>query len=128
MPIISVLSKKTSGKAIHVLVGLLLRVLSAQFNLRPSLKNELKSDSGWINFSVGIRTEDDLLKVVVIFQNGKVRVSSKKGQKPDVWMIFKSPGSVLKLLGATPTQQIHMILQSELRTEGNLSYLNLFTY
>ncbi|MBI5062975.1 MAG: pyruvate formate lyase family protein, partial [Desulfatitalea sp.] len=112
----------------QLLVKSLLRTLALNFNLRPGLNRYLKSDQGWIDFTVGLRTESRSVEAAVRFQEGKVRVLPAMPPQCDVQMIFRSDRMVRKLLGATPTEQIFMLMKSELRSLGNVTYLNLFSF
>ena len=112
----------------NFLVKTLLRMLAVNLNLRPSLNSYLKSDQGWVNFSVGIRTESRSVETAIRFLNGRALVSGAIPQNPDITLIFKNDQSVRRLLSATPTEQIFMIMRSELRTEGNGSYMGLFFF
>jgi formate C-acetyltransferase len=121
---------KSKGHAIltQMLVKTLLRTLALNFNLRPSLNRYLKSDQGWINFTVGIRTQSHSVEAAVCFHNGKARVLSALLSNCDVEMILRSDRMVRKLLGATPTEQIFMLMRSDLQSRGNVTYLNLFSF
>lgn len=44
-----------------VLTVVLLRFMAFQFNVKPSIGRYLKSSDGWINFSVGFKTETGTL-------------------------------------------------------------------
>jgi formate C-acetyltransferase len=112
----------------QLLVKSLLRILALHFNLRPGLNRYLRSDQGWINFTVGLRTESRSVEAAVRFENGKVRVLAAMPPQCDVQMIFRSDRMVRKLLGATPTEQIFMLMKSDLRSLGNVTYLNLFSF
>lgn len=112
----------------NILLNTLLRVFAASFNLRPGLKKYLKSDQGWINFTLGIKTESGSVETAVIFNNGKVTVSKTMPEHVDTMLTFYSDEAVIKLLSATPTEQIFMILKGQLSPKGNQSYLNLFFF
>ena len=114
--------------ATHLLVTTMLRVLAASFNLRPSLNKYLKSDQGWINFFIGIRTESGSINTMVRFKDGHVSLAGPISDNCDVTLIFTNDKAVRKLLGATPTEQIFMLMKSELRTQGNTAYMNLFFF
>ena len=118
-------TKKTST---NVMVYLLLRLMAASYNLRGALNAYLKSDQGWINFSMGIRTESDSVTAGIIFCDGNVTVCGAVPEDADIVLHFSTDKAVKKLLSATPTEQIFMMLRSELRYEGNASYLNLFFF
>jgi len=111
-----------------LLVRTLMHILAFSFNRRPGLKRYLKSDQGWINFTVGIRTRSRSVETAVRFQDGKVRVLPAIPEKCDVEMVFRSDKIVRKLIGATPTEQIFMLMQSDLQSRGNVTYLNLFSF
>ncbi|MCK7468324.1 MAG: hypothetical protein MZU91_09535 [Desulfosudis oleivorans] len=49
-------------------------------------------------------------------------------EKTDVTIVFRSDEVVKKLLAATPSDQIFMLLKSEMRVEGSMMYLNLFFF
>ncbi len=112
----------------NILLNTLLRIFAANFNLRPGLKKYLKSDQGWIDFSMGFKTVSGSVAVAVIFKNGKVSVSKTFPEKIDTMLTFYSENEVIKLLGATPTEQLFMVLKGRLSTKGNQSYLNLFFF
>ena len=118
-------TKKTST---HVMIQMLLRLMAASYNLWGSLNSYLRSDTGWINFTLGIRTENDSVRAGISFLDGSVTVRGDIPADADVVLHFSSDIAVKKLLSATPTEQIFMMLKSELRFEGNASYLNLFFF
>jgi len=117
--------RKTST---NVMVQVLLRLMAASFNWRGALNSYLKSDEGWINFSVGIRTQSGSVKTGIVFYNGTVQVKSSVPEDADVILTFDSDSAVKRLLSATPTEQIFMLLKSELSFEGNAAFLNLFFF
>lgn len=125
---IDTLLPKARFSATHLLLNALLRVFAANFNLRPGLKKYLKSDQGWINFTIGLRTDSGSVTSSVTFKDGHVKVSAAIPKKPDTMLTFYSEAAVLKLLSATPTEQIFMVLKGRLSPSGNQSYLNLFFF
>ena len=118
-------ARKTST---NFMIQMLLRLMAASYNLWGPFNAYLKSDMGWINLSLGIRTENDSVTAGIIFHEGTVTVRGSIPEKADVVLHFRTDKAVKKLLSATPTEQIFMMLKSELRYEGNASYLNLFFF
>jgi len=121
-------TKKIKFSPTNILLNTLLKVFTANFNYRPRLKKYLKSDIGWINFSIGFRTDSGSVSCAVFFKNGKVSVSKILPEKVDTMLTFHSDKAVIKLLGATPTEQLFMVLKGQLSPTGNQSYLNLFFF
>jgi pyruvate-formate lyase len=114
--------------ATRLLVPALIRLLALSFNHRKSLNAQLAGESGWINFTAGLRTEDDSLHIALRFQDGRVIVEKRIPADADVTLVFRADDTVGKFLRATPTEQIYMMLQNEMRSLGNASYLNLLIY
>lgn len=92
------------------------------------MKKYLRSDQGWINFTIGLATDSGSVTSSVTFRDGRVAVSTAIPEKPDTMLTFHSEAAVLKLLSATPTEQIFMVLKGQLSPRGNQSYLNLFFF
>ncbi len=112
----------------NVTMRMLLNVIAASFSLRPSLKKYLKTAEGWLNFTVGLTTESGSVGCAIRFADGKVKVLNVIPDDAEVVLIFRSDTAVKKLLGATPSDQIHMMLKSELRLRGHMGYMNLFFF
>jgi len=112
----------------HYLLHVLLRVFAANFNLRPTLRRYLRSDQGWITFTVAVATVDGAVEAGVRFANGKVRVLRHAPAGADARLTFASDGALRRLLKAGPAEQVQMVMRSDLRMDGNASYANLFLF
>ncbi|OHD66165.1 MAG: hypothetical protein A2176_07950 [Spirochaetes bacterium RBG_13_51_14] len=55
----------------NILARILLHLMAAIYNRRSSMREYLKSDKGWINFTIGIRIEDGSIGSAVRFRYGK---------------------------------------------------------
>ena len=118
-----------SEKSVMNLVGgAVLRLMSASFNFRPSVRDYMRSNGGWIEFTVGVRTENNSVSQAVRFSGGKAKVSGSIPADADVTMIMADDDVVKELLSATPSETLNMLLKNRLRLEGNLSYMNLMNY
>ena len=106
----------------------MLKTMAVMFNLRPSLNKRLMSEDGWINFIVGIRTETGSAEAAISFHEGRAQTHATIPPHANVWLLFDTDHSLRKLLGATPMEQIWMVLKGRLRVEGNQAYLNLFFF
>ncbi len=106
----------------------LLKLLAVSFTYRKGLRQYLKSDQGWMNFSVGIRTETGTVENAIEFRDGRATVFRRIPPAVDVVMVFASDAALRKLLTAPTTEQVYMLLKSELRTQGKQTYLLLFLF
>ena len=111
-----------------LLMKMLLRIVAASFNLRRSCNQYLKTSEGWIDLAVGLRTESRSVECAIRFKDGRVSVQGNIPEKTDVTIVFRSDAEIKKLLAATPSDQIFMLLKSEMRVEGSMMYLNLFFF
>ncbi len=121
-------SDKNRKSVTNLIINSFLRFVAVNFNRRKSLKRFLKSSDGWLNFSVGMRTENGSVECGIIFRDGKVSVSGSVPEDAGATVVFKSDAAGRKLLTGTPTDIIHMLLQSEMRIEGSIVYLNLLSF
>jgi len=102
--------------------------MAAEFNLRPSLTKEMRTNDSWLDFTVGFRTERNTVEQSISFKDGKARVRSSVPAGADVTMIYKDDGVVRDMLRLPPNEVLNLLLKNRFRLEGNLSYMNLFNY
>ncbi len=112
----------------NLLLYTLMNLMAAIYNHIPSKNKYLRSDLGWINFSVGLRTELDTVNVALIFSDGRVSVAKSIPKDVNVTLILNSDNEVKMMLQGTTTDIIMMLLKSRARVEGNLAYLQLFNF
>ncbi len=106
-----------------------LQLFAANSNLRPNLRQHLRTSSGWNNFSIGVRTESNSVAQSLFFHNGNVSV--KKGVEPgtvDSVLIFSDEHAVKEIIHRTPNEILLMLLNNQMRIEGNMSIMSLFNY
>ncbi len=112
----------------NLMTGALIRLMAAQFNLRPSLRRYLRCSDGWINFSIGFKTDTGSVEQSLIFRDGRVSTSRKRAPEVDVLLRFANDETLREMLGSTPNESLTLILRNRMIVEGNLSYLQLFNF
>jgi len=118
-----------NGKSFtNIIGGSVLRLMAVNFNLRPSIRESMRCNGSWVDFTVGLRTEQDTVEQAIRFRDGKATVLRHIPADVDVTMIMADDSVVKELLSATPNETLNMLLKSKLRLEGNLSYISLFNY
>lgn len=105
----------------------LLRLMATNFNWRPSKQQFLKSDLGWVDAVIGIRTRNYSIALTLEIKNGKARVLSHIPENTDAVFILENDRSARKILKDASAMMM-MMLQNELLIEGNLNYPLLFGY
>lgn len=117
------------GKSLlNLTTNILLKLMASQFNLRPSLRDYLKSIDGWMNFSVGFQTDTRNVEQAIIFNEGKVKVVNKIPENVDVKLIFTNDQALKEMLRTTPNEVLNLILKNKMILEGNFAYLQLFNF
>ncbi len=112
----------------NILVRSLLRLLAAIYNRRPSKNAYLRGDDGWINFSIGVRTEDLSVESAIRFHDGTVSVMKKIPGDIDSILIFKDNASIMEAINLPPNEMVLFLIKGRLRIEGNFVYPNVFNY
>ncbi|HOS28205.1 MAG TPA: pyruvate formate lyase family protein [Deltaproteobacteria bacterium] len=121
---------KISGKIIpmNFVTRAALGAFACAFNLSRLSRSCLKNADGWVNFSVGIRTQSGTVAQTLIFNNGRVRVSPGVGAGADVVLNISDEAALRDLASAPPGEVLNMMLRNRLTINGNISYLQLLNY
>ncbi|MBU2514705.1 formate acetyltransferase [bacterium] len=109
------------------LLKILLHLMALNFNWRKSKKEYLKCDQGWVNSTIGIRTQTRSVYLAVRFENGKVKVLPDIPDDAKAVFVLDNDQVVKEVLKDTSALMV-MMLQNKLVIEGNLSYPLLFGY
>ncbi|HNV47882.1 MAG TPA: pyruvate formate lyase family protein [Spirochaetota bacterium] len=116
--------KSTTG----LIMRAFLRFVAANLNRRASLRRYLACADGWLDFSVGMRTESGSVECGIVGRDGVVTASGRVPDDADAVVVFRTDAAARRLLTGTPTDQIYMLLTSEMRVEGSIMYLNLLSF
>ncbi len=112
----------------NLITGSALKLMAFCFNRLPGLRTHLKNSTGWINFSVGIRTEDGGVEQAIIFHEGRVRVSRIIPTDVDVVMNVQDRKVLKEIATVPPNEVLIMMLHNKVILQGNITYLQLFNY
>lgn len=110
------------------LTGAALSLLAAQFNWRPGMRKYLKGIDGWIDFSIGIRTETGSVARSIRFSDGKAHVFAGIPGNTDVVMTLADDAVLKEITGSTPNEMLNLILKNRMVIDGNLAVLQLFNF
>jgi formate C-acetyltransferase len=112
----------------NLLAGSVLRLMAANYNHRPALKDYLRGNGSWLDFKIGFRTESGSVQQALISQGGKMRVKGTIPADVDAMMILAGDDVIKSILSVPPNELLNMLLKSRYRVEGNLTYLTLFNF
>lgn len=105
-----------------------LSFIAGRFNTSEALRDELKGTQGWINLSLGMRSEDNRIAAAITFQDGVVSVLKKIPENVETIIILKTSDNILDMTDSTPDEMYKMMLTGIIRTEGNIMLASLFNY
>jgi pyruvate-formate lyase len=112
--------------------GMLLRgflgFVAGRFNTTPALREEMRGTQGWINLTVGFRSDDGVVAMAIRFRDGRVSVLETVPDDVDCVFIFASSRDIARQIEASPDEAYKMILRGAIRSEGNFMLLGLFGY
>jgi pyruvate-formate lyase len=102
--------------------------IASRFNTDSTLRDEMMGTQGWIDLSVGMKSDDDSAKASIFFKDGKVTVLDEIPYDVDCTLIFATPKDLIEQMDASPDEAYRMILIGRVRTEGNIMLVGLFNY
>lgn len=121
-------SKPFFGSRANLLAAALLRVVAAEYTLRPSLRRRLRTADGRLNFSVGFCTEDGAVAQTISFRDGRVRVRSGVAADVDTTLTFQDDDALLEMLRLPPNEALTLIMKNRVRVNGNMTWMSAFNH
>jgi pyruvate formate-lyase/glycerol dehydratase family glycyl radical enzyme len=116
--------KPPTGPLTHAL----LHAMALQFNHRPALRRYLRGVDGWLNFTIGFRTENGSFGAGMRFRDGRLTVCRKMPADADTTMIFADTSAIFDMLRRSPNETLNDLMRNRIRMAGNFSYLGLFNF
>ena len=104
----------------NLLMRILLKLMAAVYNRRESKRAYLKGADGWINFSIGFRTEDGSVTAALTFRDGKVTVLGSIPADADSAIIFKDRKAVMDAINLPPNEMVLFLIKGKDAHRGKL--------
>ena len=98
------MNSKVSGAIANRLANAVLQFFAFEFSKVKKNQEYLKTKDGWINFSIGLTTEDGAVAQSIWFQGGNARVRNNI-DGVDTKLILQDTG-VLAQLGSAPVDDL----------------------
>lgn len=116
-----------TNKTADLVTKTALRFMAFSFNKIEKNRKYLRTKDGWMDFSVGIRTEDNTVAQSIWFSQGKVSV--KSGVKGVSVQLVPMDTEVLKLLASLPPSEVmNLLLKNRMHIIGNMTHLQYFNF
>ena len=106
---------------------LALKTMALLFSHVPGLRRHLRSDDGWINFSLRLMTENGAVDQVITFRDGRVSVAGGPANA-DLQIVCRDTAVLKDLATLPPNDVLNLLLKNRMTVRGNLAYAQLFNF
>ena len=117
--------KDIKGSAVNVIANAVLKFMAFEFSNVESKRKYLRTKDGWMNFSIGLRTEDGSVEQSIWFNDGKASVRSNVCGV-DTLLTLQNLGVVGQLATLPPNEVLNLMLKNKMSSSGNMAYLEFF--
>lgn len=119
------MNKKSPGGIANTLAHVVLMYMAHTFSHNKKKQEFLKTADGWMNFSIGLRTEDGSVAQSIHFKEGKGTVISNT-DGVDTLLTLQDTGVLAQLASLPPNEVLNLMLKNKMSSNGNMAYLEFF--
>ncbi len=119
------MTEKATGKIANSLAHVVLQFMAKAFTYDKSKREYLKTVDGWMDFSIGLTTEDGNVCQSIRFKNGKGSVKSNI-DGVDTLLILQDTSVLVQLATLPPNEVLNLMLKNKMASSGNMAYLEFF--
>jgi len=119
------MKKDISCRIANTLAHAVLLYMAHTFSHNKNHQQYLKTADGWLNFSIGLRTEDDAVAQSIHFRDGKGTVVSNVNDV-DTLLTLQDTGVLAQLATLPPNEVLNLMLKNKMASNGNMAYLEFF--
>ena len=119
------MGNKLTGIIANNLANVVLKFMGAVFSNVKSKQEFLKTKDGWMNFSIGLTTEDGAVKQSIRFMGGKAKVEASI-EGVDTLLTLQDTSVLAQLATLPPNEVLNLMLKNKMSSSGNMAYLEYF--
>ncbi len=119
------MNSSAAGIVANRIANAVLHAFAFEFTKVKKNQEYLKSRDGWINFSIGLTTENGEVAQSIWFKDGKAKVKNSV-EGVDTKLILKDVGVLAQLASLPPNEVLNLMLKNKMASSGNMQYLELF--
>jgi len=109
----------------NTLANVVLKYMAFVFTKDKKKNAYLKTVDGWINFGIGLTTEDGSVSQSIHFNNGKGSVYPNT-ENCDTILTLQDTSVLAQLASLPPNEVLNLMLKNKMSSSGNMSYLEFF--
>lgn len=121
-------TKSQGGKIANFAAAKALQLMAFSFNHIPKYRRYLKTDQGWLNFSVGLRTENHSVAQTIVFKDGKVKVNKGVPDNVSIELTLMDEETLKQMATLPPNEILNLLLKNKMVTRGSMVYLQIFNF
>ncbi len=119
------MADKKAGGIANTLANVVLKYFAFEFSNVESKRKYLRTVDGWMNFSVGLTTEDGQVAQSIWFKDGKGKVKPSI-EGVDTLLTLQDVSVLAQLASLPPNEVLNLMLKNKMSSTGNMSYLEFF--
>ena len=119
------MNSKTTGAIANTLTNTVLKAMAVMFTNVRSMKEYLRTVDGWMNFGIGLTTEDGSVKQSIHFRDGKATVKSSI-EGVDTLLTLQDTSVLAQLTSLPPNEILNLMLKNKMSSHGSMAYLEFF--
>ena len=119
------MGNKATGIIADNLANVVLKAMAFLFSNVKSKQEFLKTKDGWMNFSIGLTTEDGAVKQSIRFMGGKAKVEANI-EGVDTLLTLQDTSVLAQLASLPPNEVLNLMLKNKMSSSGNMAYLEFF--
>ena len=119
------MNSKITGAIANGLANAVLRFMALALGNLKNKQEFLKTKDGWMNFSIGLTTEDGAVKQSIHFAGGKAHVESSI-TGVDTLLTLQDTSVLAQLATLPPNEVLNLMLKNKMSSSGNMAYLEYF--
>lgn len=119
------MGKQKTSIVANTLANTVLKFMAHSFSTDKEKQAFLKTVDGWMNFSIGLTTEDGGVKQSIHFEDGKAKVIPSV-DNVDTVLTLQDTSVLSQLATLPPNEVLNLMLKNKMSSSGNMAYLEFF--
>ena len=116
---------KKAGGPVNLIANCVLKFMAHMFSTNKEKQAYLKTVDGWMDFSIGLTTEDGSVAQSIWFKDGKGIVKPSV-EGVDTLLTLENTKVLGQLATLPPSDVLNLMLKNKMSSSGNMAYLEFF--
>lgn len=118
---------KAIGLGANEAAHLVLQFFAIEFSKVKKNREYLRTKDGWLNFPIGLTTEDGSVCQSIWFEDGNATVK-RTVEGVDTKLTLQDTGVLAQLAVLPPNEVLNLLLKNKMIANGNFAYLQMFNF